>query len=73
MRDEIESREAAAEDRYFDTTAGLPVGQMRCGCGEVFDEHEGQPLGPSPWSLPSCPACVRKWETSRPPIGGDTP
>jgi hypothetical protein len=60
VTDWLESQEAAAEDRYYEATRGLPPGKMRCGCGVVCDEGEMQPASPNPYASPVCPACCVK-------------
>ena len=59
MRDFIENLEGAAEADYYEMLQ--PDGRLRCGCGKLFDELDGQFISVNPYSMPVCNDCFDKW------------
>lgn len=59
----VESMETAAADRYDEMLQ--PNGQLKCGCGELFNEDEGVTVSPNPWAEPVCPKCFDRWSDGK--------
>lgn len=57
--DIIESMENCAEQRYFDMEQGN--GKLKCFCGNIFNEGEGEIVSPNPYSMPVCGECFEKF------------
>jgi len=58
LPDIIERLESSAERQYEDMLQ--PDGMLKCFCGNLFKEGEGDVLSPNPYAMPSCPNCVDK-------------
>jgi len=59
MKDFIENMEDAAQRRYDDVSR--PNGQMKCECGKLFNEDDGDSLGESPYAPLVCPDCLEEF------------
>ena len=55
--DPIEVAEARGEDRLYEMTEGLPLGDFRCGCGRVGKLDGAQPFSGHPYAEPVCGVC----------------
>ncbi len=57
MLDQLESMEAAAEQRYDEKHKG--EGRFECDCGKLFNpETEGGTFSPNPYAMPICGDCL---------------
>ena len=59
MKDILENMENCAENKYFDMLQ--PDGKLKCSCGKLFNEGEGEPLSSNPYAMPSCPDCCAEY------------
>ena len=57
--DPIERGESSAEKRYEEMEQG--DGKLKCFCGEIFDEDDGEFLSSNPYCMPSCPKCAEEY------------
>jgi hypothetical protein len=55
MEDFIERKETAAEAAYGEMYLGN--GMLKCFCGNVFHEDEGEVMSQDPYAMPVCPTC----------------
>jgi len=59
MKDHLEMMEDAAERKYFEMLQ--PNGMLKCQCGRLFKPNDGEVVSPSPYAMPVCPNCFKKW------------
>ena len=57
--DIIEQSESCAEMQYDKMCQGN--GKLKCFCGEIFNEDDGEFLSSNPWAMPSCPKCCEEY------------
>lgn len=57
--DPIEIAESSAERQYFEMLQGN--GKVKCYCGELFNEDDGEFISPNPYAMPVCLNCAEKF------------